>query len=322
MAVYTDVATEELADFLKDYDVGGILSMKGIAEGVENSNYFVLTEAGSFILTLYEKRVRAEDLPFFLGLMDHLATQGVPCPTPIKDRRGRALNELNGRSAAVISFLHGVSPRKIEAYHCREVGRALADMHLKGARFAMRRPNALGLRSWRGLAAQCRDRADEVEPGLSREIAEEVDTLEGCWPRGLPSGVIHADLFCDNVFFRGEELSGLIDFYFACNDILAYDIAVCLNAWCISQSGALDRTRAGAMLESYGERRPLAEAETAALPLLARGAALRFLLTRLYDWLHPVGGAMVTPKDPREFLRIMRFHRDAPQVPAWGLLEP
>lgn len=321
MAVYTDVATEEVTDFLKDYDLGNILSMKGIAEGVENSNYFVLTEAGSFILTLYEKRVREEDLPFFLGLMEHLAARGVPCPTPIRDRHDQTLKELNGKSVAIISFLQGVSPRRLETHHCSEVGKALADMHMKGASFTMKRPNTLGLPSWRGLASQCHYRADEVEPGLSDEIAEEVETLEGCWPRDLSSGVIHADLFCDNVFFRQEKLTGLIDFYFACNDLLAYDIAVCLNAWCFSQDGRFDRARASALLESYRACRSLTEAETAALPLLARGAALRFLLTRLYDWLHPVGGAIVTPKDPREFLRIMRFHRDTPSLPAWGLLE-
>ncbi|MCE2520534.1 MAG: homoserine kinase [Alphaproteobacteria bacterium] len=314
MAVYTDVAIEELAAFLADYDVGSILAMKGIAEGVENSNYLVMTDGGSYILTLYEKRVKEEDLPFFLGLMEHLAARGVPCPTPIRDRKGRALKWLKGKAAALISFLEGVSPGVIEARHCSAVGEALAEMHLKGTDFPMHRPNALGLSSWNTLARQCRARADEVEPGLADEISRELDTLHERWPRGLPCGVIHADLFSDNVFFRGSRLTGLIDFYFACNDLLAYDIAVCLNAWCFTGEARFDVTRGHALIDAYSSRRPLDDAERASLSLLARGAALRFLLTRLYDWLNPVGGAIVTPKDPGEFLRLMRYHRHHPSL--------
>ncbi len=314
MAVYTDVAIEELAAFLGDYEIGSILAMKGIAEGVENSNYLVMTDTGSYILTLYEKRVKEKDLPFFLGLMEHLAARGVPCPTPIRDRKGRALQRLKGRAAALISFLEGVSPGVIEARHCGAVGTALAEMHLKGADFAMHRPNALGPSSWNALADLCRERADEVEPGLADEISREIDMLHECWPRDLPRGVIHADLFSDNVFFRGALLTGLIDFYFACNDLLAYDIAVCLNAWCFSADGRFDTARGRALIDAYTARRRLDDAERAALSLLARGAALRFLLTRLYDWLNPVGGAIVTPKDPGEFLRVMRYHRNNPSL--------
>ena len=314
MAVYTDVAIEELAAFLADYDVGGIRAMKGIAEGVENSNYLVMTDGGPYILTLYEKRVKKEDLPFFLGLMEHLAARGVPCPTPIRDRDGHALKRLKGKAASLISFLEGVSPGVIEARHCSAVGVALAEMHLTGADFAMHRPNALGPSSWSTLAGQCRARADEVEPGLADEISRELDIVHECWPRDLPRGVIHADLFSDNVFFRGPRLTGLIDFYFACNDLLAYDIAVCLNAWCFTGEARFDATRGRALIDAYTSRRPLDDAERAALSLLARGAALRFLLTRLYDWLNPVGGAIVTPKDPGEFLRVMRYHRNHPSL--------
>ena len=314
MAVYTDVAIEELAAFLGDYEIGSILAMKGIAEGVENSNYLVMTDTGPYILTLYEKRVKEKDLPFFLGLMEHLADRGVPCPTPIRDRKGKALQRLKGKAAALISFLEGVSPGVIKARHCSAVGTALAEMHLKGADFAMHRPNALGPSSWNLLADQCRERADEVEPGLADEISREIDMLHERWPRDLPQGVIHADLFSDNVFFRGTLLTGLIDFYFACNDLLAYDIAVCLNAWCFGADGRFDTTRGRSLIDAYTARRRLDHAEREALSLLARGAALRFLLTRLYDWLHPVGGAIVTPKDPGEFLRVMRYHRDNPSL--------
>jgi len=322
MAVYTDVAAEDLADYLEDYDLGTLVSLKGIAEGVENSNYFVITDSGPHILTLYEKRVSACDLPFFLGLMEHLADRGVPCPTPIKDRSGQALKELNGRPAALISFLKGVSPRRVTVDHCAGVGRALADMHLKGEGFKLRRPNNLSVEGWRPLAEGCKGRGDEVEPGLCDDIAGELDLMERCWPSALPFGVIHADLFCDNVFFEGDRLSGLIDFYFACNDLLAYDVVICLNAWCFENAREFNVTKARALLNAYRQVRPFEAAELEALPLLARGAALRFLLTRLYDWLHPVDGALVTPKDPREYLTKLRFHRGVESVAAYGLLDP
>lgn len=319
MAVYTDVSAEDLQVFLADYDIGRLVSLKGIAEGVENSNYFVFTDAGPYVLTLYEKRVREEDLPFFIGLMEHLAERGVPCPTPIRDRAGQALKRLNGRPAALASFLKGLSPRRTNPEHCAAVGRAVAELHLQGADFGIRRENDLSLAGWQKLAAGCGARADEVEPGLAEEIARELATFATCWPRGLPSGVIHADLFCDNVFFDGSQLSGIIDFYFACNDLFAYDVAICLNAWCFENHRELNVTKARALLAAYRQVRPFEEAELAALPLLARGAALRFLLTRLYDWLHPVAGALVTPKDPREYLAKMRFHRGVTSAAAYGI---
>ncbi|MBT6204851.1 MAG: homoserine kinase [Alphaproteobacteria bacterium] len=321
MAVYTDVAAEDLIVFLDDYDLGGLLSLKGIAEGVENSNYFVMTDAGPHILTLYEKRVNADDLPFFLGLMDHLAQRGVPCPTPIKDRNGTALKELNGRPAVLISFLNGVSPRRATVEHCAGVGRAMADLHLKGADFSIRRENSLSVAGWRELALGCHGQADEIEPGLCDEIAAEIALMETCWPHDLPAGVIHADLFCDNVFFEGNTLSGLIDFYFACNDLFAYDVAIALNAWCFESAKEFNVTKARALLHAYRQVRPFEAAEIEALPLLARGAALRFLLTRLFDWLNPVDGALVTPKNPHEYLSRMRFHRGVESAVAYGLLD-
>ena len=320
MAVYTDVAAEDLDVFLAEYDLGALVSMKGIAEGVENSNYFVMTESGPFILTLYEKRVSACDLPFFLGLMDHLAQQDFPCPTPIKDRQGHSLKELNGRPAALISFLNGVSPRRATVEHCAGVGRAMADMHIKSAGFELTRANNLSVDGWRRLAEGCHERAGEIELGLCDEITGEITLMERSWPRDLPAGVIHADLFCDNVFFEGSTLSGLIDFYFACNDLLAYDVAIGLNAWCFENTREFNVTKARAFLHAYRQVRPFEQAEVDALPLLARGAALRFLMTRLFDWLHPVDGALVTPKDPREYLAKMRFHRGVASAADYGLL--
>lgn len=319
MAVYTDVPDDELRAFIADYDIGDVVSCKGIAEGVENSNFLLRTEAGTFILTLYEKRVDPADLPFFIALMEHLAAQGIACPTPVKARDGVALRRLCGRPAAIVSFLDGMWPRRIHPYHCAGVGGALARLHRAGASFAMRRPNNLSVAGWRSLFEACRSRAHEIRPGLAEELGQELEALERDWPTHLPEGVIHADLFPDNVFFRGEQVSGLIDFYFACTDFLTYDLAICLNAWCFESDGSFNVTKARVMLANYRAVRPIASAELAVLPLLARGSALRFLLTRLYDRLHHPPGAFVRPKDPLEYLQKLRFHRGVTSLGAYGL---
>jgi homoserine kinase type II len=320
MAVYTDVAADELAEFLKHYDIGELLSYKGIAEGVENSNFLLHTTAGSFILTLYEKRVERDDLPFFLGLMTHLAARGINCPQPLNNRSGEALSTLAGRPAAIINFLEGVWPRKPTALHCAGVGQALAKMHLAGRDFKVSRANALSVSGWRPLFEQAAPRADEVQHGLGAFVGAELDYLEGnVWPKDLPSGVIHADLFPDNVFFLGEKLSGIIDFTFACDDMLAYDVAICLNAWCFESDCSFNVTKARAFLNAYGRERPLSEAEQNALPLLARGAALRFLLTRLVDFLNVPAGALVQPKDPLEYVRKLRFHQSVAGASDYGI---
>ncbi|MEZ2222232.1 homoserine kinase [Rhizobium sp. RCC_161_2] len=319
MAVYTDITEDDLKWFLTEYDVGTLLSYKGIAEGVENSNFLLHTSRDPLILTLYEKRVEKNDLPFFLGLMQHLSSRGLSCPLPLPRRDGELLGHLSGRPAALISFLEGMWLRKPEAKHCREVGRALAAMHVAGEGFDIKRPNALSLAGWQGLWEKSEARADEVEPGLQDEIRGELEFLGRHWPKDLPDGVIHADLFPDNVFFLGDELSGLIDFYFACNDQLAYDVSICLNAWCFEKDGAYNITKGMALLEGYQSVRPLSEAEIAALPTLSRGSALRFFLTRLYDWLTTPAGAMVTKKDPLEYLRKLRFHRQIASSAEYGL---
>jgi homoserine kinase type II len=320
MAVYTDVAADELAAFLAHYDIGGLLSYKGIAEGVENSNFLLHTSSGSFILTLYEKRVALGDLPFFLGLMTHLAMHGINCPQPLKNKNGEALSTLAGRPAAIINFLEGIWPRKPTASHCAGVGQALAKMHLAGRDFAMSRANALSVSSWRPLFEQAAARADEVQHGLRAFISDELDYLEsGVWPDKLPLGVIHADLFPDNVFFLGDELSGIIDFTFACNDMLAYDVAICLNAWCFESDCSFNVTKARALLNAYERERALTEAEQNALPLLARGSALRFLLTRLVDFLNVPAGALVRPKDPLEYARKLRFHQGVASMRDYGI---
>lgn len=321
MAVYTEIGDEDLRDFMALYDIGEVLSCKGIAEGVENSNFLLTTARGNFILTLYEKRVAPSDLPFFIELMDHLAHQGVACPTPVRARDGDALRELCGRPAAIVTFLNGMWPRRIDGFHCAGLGAALAGLHRAGASFAMRRPNDLGLAGWRRYHAACGPRADEVQPGLADEIAAELAFFERGWPADLPTGVIHADLFPDNVFFRDREVSGLIDFYFACTDFLAYDVAICLNAWCFEPDGSFNVTKARLLVGAYRAQRPMSLEELAALPVLARGSALRFLMTRLYDWLNQTAGALVRPKDPMEYVRKLRFHRGIVTASGYGIDE-
>lgn len=321
MAVYTEISDEELEAFIANYAVGGVISYKGIAEGVENSNYMLRTGGGkgTYFLTLYEKRVAEADLPYFIGLMEFLASRGISCPLPVHGSDGLALRVLAGRPAALVTFLDGVSVRRPQPQHCVSLGEGLARMHLAGLDFPMTRENALSVRNWRPLYARSAGRADEVAKGLAAELDGELQFLESRWPENLPLGVIHADLFPDNVFFLQGRLSGFIDFYFACNDALAYDLAICMNAWCFEADGAFNVTKARAMLAAYRAVRPMSRAEIAALPILARGAALRFLLTRLHDWLFPVDGALVRPKDPLEYLHKLRFHRDIEGAGAYGI---
>lgn len=319
MAVYTEVSEDELTTYLAGYDLGGLLACKGIAEGVENSNFLLHMEAGFFILTLYEKRVDASDLPFFLGLLDHLSERGINCPRPVHARNGEALGTLAGRPSAIVTFLDGMSVRRPGPAQCAMVGEALAQMHLAARDFPMTRRNGLGPDAWPELFAGAGEHADKVFDGLARTIGEELVFLHDAWPADLPRGVVHADLFPDNVFFIGGKLSGLIDFYFACNDLLAYDLAITMNAWCFETDGSFNVTSAMSMIEGYRRARPLERAEIEALPILARGAALRFLLTRLVDWLNVPPGALVRPKDPLEYLRKLRFHQQARRVSEYGL---
>jgi len=319
MAVYTDVSAEDLTGFLTQYDLGALLSYKGIAEGVENSNFLVHTTAGYFILTLYEKRVAPEDVPFFLALMEHLAARGLTCPQPVKNKSGAMMGFVAGRPAAFVTFLDGMWIRRPSAAHAGAVGQALAQLHLAGADFPMKRRNALSVDGWRPLYVAAAAGADGVQPGLRAMIERELVLLEGSWPGGLPEGVIHADLFPDNVFFLGDQLSGLIDFYFACTDTLAYDVAICLNCWCFEPDHSYNVTKGRALLQGYVGTRPLSAEERAALPLLARGAALRFLLTRLVDWLNVPPGALVRPKDPLEYFRKLRFHQAVTSARDYGI---
>jgi homoserine kinase type II len=319
MAVYTKVSEPEAASFLEGYDLGTLESLTGIKQGISNSNYILRTTQDRFILTLYEKRTKIEDLPFFLGLMDHCAKKGISCPRPLPMKSGDLSGVLAGRPAALTSFLEGVQTARIQTEECAELGRALAHFHLAAKDFPLHRPNALSLPAWEGLFHECGGRADDVQPGLAAMLQAELAFLRAAWPQDLPKGIVHADLFPDNVFFTDGTLSGLIDFYFACDDMLVYDLAVCFNAWCFERHVSFNITKARAMVRSYEEIRPLEAAEKKALPLLARGADLRFLLTRLYDWLHQVPGALVKAKDPHEYRTRLDFHRTAKSMADYGI---
>lgn len=310
MAVYTHVDAEMLAEFLSGYDIGTPLAFKGIAEGIENSNYFLQTDVGRYILTLYERRASAEDLPYFLNLMDHLADAGIACPLPVKDKRGISLQKLNGKNACIISFLDGVSVSHPTPDHCASVGVALANMHIAADSYPATRKNDLSLQGWKDLAGDVRDKADTIFDGLSLLIDDEIAYLEANWPRDLPFGLIHADLFPDNILFTGDKLTGIIDFYFACTDMLVYDLAICINAWCFDDSHNFQTSHAKRMTEMYDITRALTPAEIKALPIVCRGAALRFLLTRTYDWLNPVSDALVSAKDPMDYVKRLKFHQN------------
>ena len=319
MAVYTDVSFEDLEAMLAAYDVGEPLSFKGIAEGVENSNFYLQTDRGSYFLTLYEKRVHESDLPFFLGLMEHLAARGIACPQPIRTRDGRQWTNVNGRPAALVSFLTGLSVRRPEVGHCASAGDAIARLHEAGADFSLQRPNALGIGGWRELVDKTASGADGIERNLRELIAASYREVSANWPSGLPSGIIHADLFPDNVLFMNAQVSGLIDFYFACDDAFAYDLAIMLNAWCFETDGAYNITKGKKLIAAYRKRRELSDQEISALPILSAGAALRFLLTRLFDLLNHDPMALVRPKEPRDFSKRLRFHMKVKKPAEYGL---
>ncbi|MDF2365781.1 homoserine kinase [Sneathiella sp.] len=320
MAVYTDISDDELDDLLDQYDLGQALSCKGVAEGVENSNFLLHTEAGYYFLTLYEKRVNAEDLPFFLGLMEHLAAGGFMSPRPIEAKDGNNLKEVAGRPAAIIEFLDGRSVRRITPQHCTLLGQALAQLHTIGSDFKMTRVNTLSLSSWRPLYEAClKSDAGQSDARIFPEVEKEIAFLENHWPTDLPSGIIHADLFPDNIFFLKDKVSGVIDYYFACTDFFAYDLAICVNAWCFENDGSFNITKARKLLNGYRDVRAFSQQELEFLPLLCRGAAVRFLLTRHYDWLNQIEGALVKPKDPMEYLKKLQFHQAVKNVAAYGL---
>jgi homoserine kinase type II len=315
MAVYTQVSAEAMTAFLTRYDVGELVSAKGIAEGVENSNYLVDTTRGRFILTLYEKRVAAGDLPFFMALLDHLANKGLPVPPAIKDRNGVEIQELEGRPACLIKFLPGVSVSHPTPAQAHAAGAALGAMHRAVEDFTEVRTNTMGIANWRDLLGRCGRDMDAIQSGLFNRVTDALANVEATWPTALPVSAIHADLFPDNVLMLGDRVTGLIDFYFACTDVCAYDLAVLHGSWMFDSRGQNADTAVGrALIEGYAAAHPLLDAERAALPVLARGACIRFLLSRAWDWLHTPADALVTRKDPIAYLRRLEWYEAHPDA--------
>jgi homoserine kinase type II len=309
VAVYTQVSAEALTDFLAKFDMGELVSAKGIAEGVENSNYLVDTSKSRFILTLYEKRVSADDLPFFLALLDHLADRGLPVPPAVPDREGRTIHEIEGRPACLIQFLSGVSVSHPTSRQAHAAGAAMGKMHEALRDFTLERPNSLGPDDWRPLFERCGRGMDAIQPGLYDHVDKALDKLLASWPLDLPRAAIHADLFPDNVLMLGDRVTGLIDFYFACTEVRAYDLAVMHGAWTFDATGArYDAAVGQALIEGYASNFALLPEERAALPVLAEGAAIRFFLTRTWDWLNTPADALVTRKDPLAYLRRLDFY--------------
>ena len=318
MAVYTDIDDTTLATLLEEYDLGPALAFKGIAEGVENSNFLLETPKGRYILTVFEKRAKKEDLPFFMGMMGHLAAKGFPAPLPVPAKDGNPLRTVQGKPSVICTFLHGMSPRRPTLEQCRELGQALGRFHVALADFRMRRPNDLSVGAWPGLWAGRSAAADALSPGLASQIDGDMEFLKASWPKSLPGGAIHADLFPDNTFFLDGKLSGVIDFYFACSDFLAYDIAVCLNAWCFERRGEFNLTKGRALISGYETVRRMEPRERAAIPVLARGAAMRFFLTRLVDLASTPKDALVKPHNPLDYAERLGFHRQAKSPEDYG----
>ncbi len=305
MSVFTTVTPDELSAWLERYALGALTDLKGIAAGIENTNYFVTTTKGRYVLTLFEK-LKPHELPFYLDLMAHLADGGIPCPRPIADRSGSYLGELNGKPASVVTLLAGRDIDAPGAAHCAQVGALLAHIHITGAGYAARMDNPRGRAWWSAVMP-------EILPFLGADEAEllqaEVAFQASAWPGDLPSGAIHADLFRDNVLFEHSRLTGVIDFYFACTGEWLYDLAITVNDWCHAGAGALDPARAGALVCAYEELRPFTAAERKAWPVMLRAAALRFWVSRLYDLHLPRPGELTHAKDPAHFRDILRHHR-------------
>lgn len=319
MAVYTKISDSEIAALLQNYDIGTIKYLKAIEQGIDNSNYFLTTDVNKYIFTIYEDRIEEGELPFFLGLMQHLSDKNIPCPVPLQNKNGDNLSRINNRPCAIVSFLNGKSTSEITKNHTSELGHYMAKMHIAASDFSMQRENNLALKDWGKIFNQVKSDADKIQKGLSSQIEQELGFLTVNWPKSLYSGVIHADLFPDNVFFENDHLAGIIDFYFACNDFLIYDFAICLNAWCFDSPDNLNKEKAKAMFDSYNSVRPVSEEELKALPVLARGAAMRFLLTRLHAWFNPAEDALVKPKDPMEYVEKLNFHSKITSYSQYGL---
>ena len=311
MAVYTKLSENNLRDFFSKYNLGKLLKFQGIQEGIENSNYFVKTDSGKFILTVYEKRVEEKDLPFFMGLMKNIFNENFPSPEPIINKNGNYITEIFGKKAAVVSFLEGASKKNLTPGNCHEVGIYTAKLHMITKNLNIKRTNRLSVNSWRLIYRKIQRDCSKIYPGLTKIIERNLEVIEDKWPKNIPRGIIHADLFPDNIFFKGSKLTGIIDFYFSCYDFYALEIAICLNALCFegkNENLSFNVTKAKKFIDGYSSIRKLTEEEKESLKILCHGAAMRFLLTRVFDYLNLTEDALVKIKDPVEYLKRLEFH--------------
>ena len=311
MAVYTKISNEDLENFLSNYRIGKLKSFQGIVEGIENTIYLLLTSSGKYILTLYEKRVREEDLPFFMNLLSSLSDQKFKCPIPIKDHKGIYINRIKGKNASLVSYIEGKSKKNLTALDCKDIGKMTANIHLLGKKIKAK-PNQVSINYWKNAFNKVKNECDSIKKGLANDINISLNSLEKKWPKNLPRGIIHADIFPDNILFFSGKVSGIIDFYFSCNDFFAYDIAICLNSLCFENQSTFNVTKAKNFIKGYNSVRELNQKEKNYLPILARGAAMRFLITRVYDYLKQTNldGAIFRTKDPIEYLKRLEFHNN------------
>ena len=311
MAVYTKLSENNLRDFFSKYNLGRLLKFQGIQEGIENSNYFVKTDSGKFILTVYEKRIEEKDLPFFMGLMKNIFNKNFPSPEPIINKNGNYITEIFGKKAAVVSFLEGASKKNLTPDNCHEVGIYTAKLHMITKNLNIKRTNRLSVNSWRLIYRKIQRDCSKIYPDLTKIIERNLEIIEDKWPKNIPRGIIHADLFPDNIFFKGNKLTGIIDFYFSCYDFYALEIAICLNALCFegkNENLSFNVTKAKKFIDGYSSIRKLTEEEKESLKILCHGAAMRFLLTRVFDYLNLTEDALVKIKDPVEYLKRLEFH--------------
>ena len=321
MAVYTKIKKDELEDFLKNYDIGNLIEYEEIAEGVENSNFKIITSQDTIILTIFEKRVSSNDLPFFIELMNYLDTKEYKCPKPIADIKGNYISYLKQKPCTIVSFIRGKWVKNIKNIHCQQLGKNLAKLHALTKDFKLKRENSMGYHTWDSLFKNFRSEKNIQYKEIYKIISDELTFLSNNWPKNLPSGIIHADLFQDNVFFEDNSFTGIIDFYFACYDFYAYELAVTLNAWCFEKDQSFNTTKARLILAEYQKEKALSIEEKESFPILSRGAALRFLLTRLNDLIFHSPKHFVQPKDPHEYLEKLYFHQAIGSINEYGFAD-
>ena len=314
MAIYTKVDAHEAKSILKNFSLGELKKIQGIKKGIENTNYLLITTTGKFILTLFEKRVKTKELPFFMNLMLSLNDRKILCPKPIKNKNKKILFQVKNRQAAICSFVRGKEKTNHTLSECQSIGKNIAKLHMVGKKIKLHRANNLSIKSWIALNQSIKTKANKKIPNIYSFINTLLLDLKKKWPSQLPTGIIHGDLFPDNIFFNKTKFAGFIDFYFSCSDFLIYDIAICINAMCFDKKIKFNKLKANALLKGYSSQRKISKKEFTALPQLLLGASIRFFLTRLHDSINRQKGAIVKVKNPKEFLKRIQFYINTKNV--------